>query len=133
MTTQSSTILTAFNDHFIEFVNDIINVFPEDTDILAAKNSFILIRKANPKMIIKIWNKFVVDKYKDAIDNDDISFFINKDYSTDLNNAENSDKIMDAINRLRNPVKMMEPQDQKKVMKYIQNLTKLSILYNSIS
>lgn len=133
MATQSSIILTAFNDHFIEFVNDIINVFPEDTDILAAKNSFLLIRKANPKMIIKIWNKFVVDKYKDAIDNDDISFFINKDYSTDLNNAENSDKIMDAINRLRNPVKMMEPQDQKKVMKYIQNLTKLSILYNSLA
>ena len=85
------------------------------------------------KMIIKIWNKFVVDKYKDAIDNDDISFFINKDYSTDLNNAENSDKIMDAINRLRNPVKLMELQDQKKVMKYIQNLTKLSILYNSLA
>ena len=81
MATQSSIILTTFNDHFIEFVNDIINVFPEDTDILAAKNSFLLIRKANPKMIIKIWNKFVVDKYKDAIDNDDISFFINKDYS----------------------------------------------------
>ena len=133
MATQSSIILTTFNDHFIEFVNDIINVFPEDTDILAAKNSFLLIRKANPKMIIKIWNKFVVDKYKDAIDNDDISFFINKDYSTDLNNAENSDKIMDAINRLRNPVKLMEPQDQKKVMKYIQNLTKLSILYNSLA
>ena len=133
MATQSSIILTTFNDHFIEFVNDIINVFPEDTDILAAKNSFLLIRKANPKMIIKIWNKFVVDKYKDAIDNDDISFFINKDYSTDLNNAENSDKIMDAINRLRNPVKLMELQDQKKVMKYIQNLTKLSILYNSLA
>lgn len=133
MATQSSIILTTFNDHFIEFVNDIINVFPEDTDILAAKNSFLLIRKANPKMIIKIWNKFVVDKYKDAIDNDDISFFINKDYSADLNNEENSDKIMDAINRLRNPVKLMEPQDQKKVMKYIQNLTKLSILYNSLA
>ena len=133
MATQSSIILTTFNDHFIEFVNDIINVFPEDTDILAAKNSFLLIRKANPKMIIKIWNNFVVDKYKDAIDNDEISFFINKDYSTDLNNAENSDKIMDAINRLRNPVKLMELQDQKKVMKYIQNLTKLSILYNSLA
>ena len=132
MATQSSIILTTFNDHFIEFVNDIINVFPEDTDILAAKNSFLLIRKANPKMIIKIWNKFVVDKYKDAIDNDDISFFINKDYSTDLNNAENSDKIMDAINRLRNPVKLMEPQDQKKVMKYIQNLKKLSNMYHAL-
>jgi hypothetical protein len=128
----SAQILTAFNDHYIEFVNDICRVFPEDADIAAAKNSFILIRKANPKMIIKIWHKYVVEKYHDIIDQDDVSFFINKDYSTDLSAAENSDKIMEAINRLRNPVKMMTPEDQKKVMKYLQNLKKLSVLYHSM-
>ena len=124
----SSAILTAFNDHFMEFVSDINSVFPEDADILAAKNSFSLIRKANPKMIIKIWNTHVVEKYKDIIDNGDIRFFIDKDYANDLTNADNSDKIMEAINRLRNPVKLMMPQDQQKVMKYIQNLTKLAEL-----
>ena len=133
MASQSSTILTAFNDHFMEFVNDIINVFPDDIDLATAKNSFILIRKANPKMIIKIWQKFVVEKYSDIIDMDDISFFINKDYSADLSNAENSDKIMEAINRLRKPVQMMTHEDQKKVMKYIQNLKKLSVLYNNMA
>lgn len=133
MATQSATLLTAFNDHFMDFVNDIINVFPQDADLASAKNSFILIRKANPKMIIKIWQKFVVEKYSDVIDNNDISFFINKDYSSDLTNAENSDKIMEAINRLRGPVQMMTPEDQKKVMKYIQNLKKLSVLYNSVA
>ena len=133
MASQSTTLLTAFNDHFMEFVNDIINVFPEDVDLVAAKNSFSLIRKANPKMIVKIWQKFVVEKYSDIIDNNDISFFINKDYSSDLTNAENSDKIMEAINRLRTPVQMMTSEDQKKVMKYIQNLKKLSVLYNSVA
>jgi hypothetical protein len=132
MATESATLLTAFNDHFMEFVGDIINVFPDDADLASAKNSFILIRKANPKMIIKIWQKFVVEKYSDIIDMDDISFFINKDYSADLSNAENSDKIMEAINRLRKPVQMMTHEDQKKVMKYIQNLKKLSVLYNSM-
>lgn len=126
----SSVILTAFNDHFMEFVSDINSVFPEDADILAAKNSFSLIRKANPKMIIKIWNTHVVEKYKDIIDNGDIRFFIDKDYANDLTNADNSDKIMEAINRLRNPVKLMMPQDQQKVMKYIQNLKKLSTIYH---
>ena len=132
MSAQSSTLLTAFNDHFMEFVNDIINVFPEDNDLLTAKNSFILIRKANPKMIIKIWHMFVVEKYKDIIDKGDISFFINKDYADDLTNAEHSDKIMEAINRLRNPVKMMTEENQKKTMKYIQNLKKISILYHNL-
>ena len=73
------TILSAFNDHFMEFVNDIISIFPEDADIIIAKNYFVLIRKANPKMIIKIWQNYIADKYKDAISNGNISFFINKD------------------------------------------------------
>jgi len=132
MATQSATILNAFNNHFMEFVSDIINVFPDNTDLVSAKNSFVLIRKANPKLIIKIWKSYVVDKYSAEIDLGNISFFIDKDYANDLTNAENSDKIIEAINRLRNPVKMMSEESQQKSMKYIQNLKKLSILYHSL-
>ena len=73
-----ANILTAFNDHFIDFISDIQSVFPEDTDILTAKNSLIAIRKANPKMIVKIWTTFIVGKYKSEIEKGDISFFINR-------------------------------------------------------
>jgi hypothetical protein len=132
MATQNATILNAFNDHFMEFVSDIINVFPDNTDIVSAKNSFILIRKANPKLIVKIWKSYVVDKYGSEIDLGNISFFIDKDYANDLTNAENSDKIVESINRLRNPVKMMSEESQQKSMKYIQNLKKLCILYHSL-
>ena len=132
MTTQMATILTAFNDHFMEFVNDIHSVVPENTDILAAKNSFTLIRKANPKMIIKIWQSYVVNKYNDKIDAGNISFFVNKDYGDDLTNADNSDKIVEAIDRLRSPIKLMSVADQAKTMKYIQNLKKLSNMYHSL-
>ncbi len=132
MASQSSTILNAFNDHFMEFVSDIVSVFPDSTDLVAAKNSFVLIRKANPKLIIKIWKSYVVDKYGLEIDSGDIGFFINKDYANDLTNAENSDKIIEAINRLRNPVKMMSDENQQKSMMYIQNLKKLCNLYNAL-
>jgi hypothetical protein len=83
-------------------------------------------------MIIKIWQKFVVEKYSEAIDNGDISFFIDKDYAGDLSNADNSDKIMEAVNRLRNPVKMMNEAERSKTMKYMQNLKKLSTLYHNL-
>ena len=122
----SANILTAFNDHFVDFISDIHNVFPEDADVLSAKNSLLAIRKANPKMIVKIWNAFIVGKYKAQIEAGDLSFFMNKDYSADVVNAENSDKIMEAINRLREPIKQMTPDSQAKTMKYIQNLTKLA-------
>ena len=121
-----SNLLTAFNDHFMEFLNDIQSVFPEDPDILTAKNALTTIRKANPKMIVKIWNAFIVSKYKAEIEAGNIDFFINKDYSQDISTASNSDKIMESIDRLRTPVKNMGPENQAKVMKYIQNLTKLA-------
>ena len=125
----SSSILTAFNEHFMEFVGDIQTVFPNDTDLLAAKNSFIAIRKMNPKLIIKTWDVFVVGQYKSVIESGDLNFFINKDYSQDLVNQANSQKIIEAIDRLRNPVKMMNESEQLKIMSYIKNLTKLSELY----
>ena len=123
-----SNILGAFNDHFIEFVNDVQSVFPEDVDILCAKNALMAIRKANPKMIVKIWKAYIGDKYRNQIQANDISFFLDKDYSTDVSTSQNSDKIMESINRLREPIKNMGPENQEKVMKYIQNLTKLSDL-----
>ncbi len=123
-----SNILTAFNDHFLEFLNDVQSVFPEDPDILSAKNALMTIRKANPKMIVKIWKAFIADKYREQILAGDIGFFVAKDYSTDVATASGSDKIMESIDRLREPVKNMGPENQAKVMKYIQNLTKLSDL-----
>ena len=132
MTTQSHTILTTFNEHFIEFVNDIVNVFPDNTDILTAKNSLLLMRKANPKMLIKIWDAHIVGKYQSIIEAGALSFFINKDYNDDFTNTDKSSKIIEAIDRLRAPVKMMTEQDQKITMKYIQNLTKLSKMYEKL-
>ena len=123
-----SNILTAFNDHFVSFINDVQSVFPEDTDVLTAKNALTAIRKANPKMIVKIWKAFIADKYKAEIDAGDISFFAEKDYSSDVSVSQNSDKIMESIDRLRAPIKNMSPENQAKTMKYIQNLTKLSDL-----
>lgn len=124
----ATNILTAFNDHFVEFVTDIQNVFPDDVDILTAKNSLLAIRKANPKMIVKIWNTFIVGKYKKEIEAGDLNFFMNKDYSQDVSITQNSDKIMESIDRLRGPVKQMTPESQLKTMKYIQNLTKLAAM-----
>ena len=118
----------AFNDHFADFINDIQSVFPEDVDILSAKNALIAIRKANPRMIVKMWNSFIVSKYRNEIAAGNLEFFMNKDYANDVSNTQNSDKIMESIDRLREPIRNMGPDNQAKVMKYIQNLTTLAEL-----
>jgi hypothetical protein len=129
----SSTILTAFNDHFMEFVSDIQRVFPDDHDILSSKNAFITVRKINPKLFIRVWSEYVVGKYRAEIEAGNIDYFINKDYTQDVLDSPNSKKIITGIDRLRNPVKEMDDENKKKAMQYIQNLTKLCTLYTTMN
>jgi hypothetical protein len=131
--TSTNTILTAFNDHFMEFVNDIQQVFPDDPDILSTKNAFVTIRKINPKLFIRVWSEYVVGKYRSEIEAGNIDYFINKDYTDDVIDSPNSKKIIMGIDRLRNPVKEMNEENKKKSMQYIQNLTKLCTLYSNLN
>lgn len=124
----SISYTSAFNEHFLEFITYIQTLFPDDHELLVAKNSLIAMKKVNPKIIPNIWNTFIVGKYSNEITNGDLDFFINKDYSSDLINASKSDKIIQAIDRFRNPVKSMCQEDKNKTIKYIQILTKLSVL-----
>ncbi len=124
----ATNLVQVFNNHFEEFISDIQNVFPEDPDILTAKNGLMTIRKANPKLLPKIWMTYVVGPYYSQIEAGNIQFFIEKDYSNDVSSNDNSQKIMEAIDRLRGPVKQMTKENQDKTMKYIQNLTKLALM-----
>lgn len=127
----ANNLTTAFNNHFFEFVDDIQSVFPDDPDIRSVKNALTMVRKANPKMLVKMWLLNVYSPYRQEIDEGNIQFFITKDYSTDLEKVDGSTdktKIMDAINRLRKPIEQMSVENQQKTMKYIQNLSKLSTM-----
>jgi len=126
-----SSVVSIFNQHFIEMFEDIQNIFPDNVDIMTAKNSILTFKKMNPVLIIKVWKIYIADLYKNQIDNDDISFFIDKDYTNDLEYMKNPDVIMDVINRIREPVRNMNKSDQVKTMKYIKNLTKMSLLYSA--
>ena len=125
-----SQILKGFNDHFVEFVEDVERVFPDNNDISTVKESFIQMRKANPRLVIKAFNEYFLNKYRSEIESGNIDFFIKKDYNTDLSVVGDSDYILKKIDVLRNPVKNMKEEDQYKVIKYIQNLSKLCDIYN---
>jgi hypothetical protein len=122
----ATNYVSLFNEQFKEFIDFIQKTFPEDSDILSAKNSLMFIRKTNPKMIVKIWKKFIADKYKKEIETGNIDFFINKNYNEDLMRMENSDRILETINKFREPIKLMNNDQQDKIVKYIQTLSKLT-------
>tara|TARA_Y100000768_G_scaffold388081_1_gene382019 strand:+ start:2233 stop:2622 length:390 start_codon:yes stop_codon:yes gene_type:complete len=126
----NSQILKAFNDHFFEFIDDILKVFPDDTDLEATKLAFVNFRKMNPKLIIISFKTYVVDKYRTEIQNGDLNFFINKNYSEDVGNNKNNELILKKIDVLREPIRQMGKENQDKSFKYISNLSKLCDLYN---
>ena len=111
-------------------VEDIASVFPDDMDIASAKNSLIALRKMNPKILIRSWNKYVVSKYHKEIAAGDLSYFLDKDYTDDLAASSESTRIMTAIDRLRTPIKSMSDVNQEKILKYLQNLSKLTLAFS---
>lgn len=123
------SILTAFNNHFLEFLEDVHMIFPEDRNIKKAKTALEMMKKANPRLIISVWKEYITDIYKDRIERNDISFFLSKDYSQDIRNLGDTSKILEMIEKLRDPIRNMGETNQQKTMEYIRNLTKLSILY----
>lgn len=127
--TDKSTIMKAFNTHFFEFIDDIITILPENMDIKVAKTSIDAIKRANPTAIIKAWYMYVYEPYQEIIDAGDIRFFFDKDYKDDLSVLSNGKEIMKIIDTLREPVRNMSSTNQENTMEYIQNLSKLSILY----
>jgi hypothetical protein len=130
MTTKPAS-LKAFNTHFDEFVEEVIKVFPENIDIKSAKNMATMSRKANVTLIVKVWYSYIYAPYKERIDSGDLDFFITKDYCEDFGGVSNATEIMKSIESLRSPIKDMSDANKAHTLKYIQNLCKLSGLYNS--
>lgn len=122
------SVVKAFNSHFQEFMEDILNVFPDNKQIKKAKIALEMLNKANPKLILLFWRDSIYTKYKEEIDSNNIEFFIHKDYSNDIIGDENN-RILSAIDNFREPIKNMGTDNQEKCMKYIQNLSKLSSMY----
>lgn len=125
------SVLSAFNTHFKEFMEDIMRIFPNDMTVKTAYNTISLLIRANPKKAVKSWNKFITIKYKEEISRRDFTFIIEKDYTNDIMETENTDKtyILEHIELIRNKVRSMDEDNKNKSMTYIQNLCKLGELY----
>ena len=143
-----SDVLKIFNQQFKEFVENISESFPKNTTISKMKTALNLLIVVKPNLVYKGVKKFVIDMYRTEIDSGDITFFIDKDYKQDLSKASGSESflkivneyatvdtdsnsILEKIEALKGPVREMNHIEQQNVMKYIQNLMKLSDLYET--
>lgn len=128
------TIIRSFNDYFFEFLEDMLKVLPGNKSILTANKSFRTVIELNKTILIKCWHKFVYLKYKNVIEDGNIDFFFEKDYSEDLTALSNSQNIMDIIDSMRTPAREVceNPKNREYITTYIQNLCQLSVIFNDL-
>ena len=126
------SVLKAFNNHFMEFLEDVMLVLPGNKNIKTAKFYVTNINRLNPTLVVKAWYLYCVVPYSDQIENGDFSFFINKDYKSDVGQSAeyNSTQVLEAIEEIRKAASNLSDENQQKIIKYVQNLSKLAIMYN---
>ena len=125
-----SKLLKAFNTYFFEFVDFIIKILPDNVDVLSSKTLFEITKKANPTLLAKLWQQYVFIPYSQELAKGNLNYFIEKDYSQDVVNLNNSQDVLKSIDNLRQEIRTMEVDDRKECLKYLQNLNKLSVAYS---
>jgi hypothetical protein len=116
----------------MEFINDIIVIFPKDKEILVAKNSILALKNANPKIykkIINLWYSNVVLKYREYIENGDVEFFLANDFTQDAIKNDNPDAIIKSISHIKKIIGTMNECDLQKSIEYLKNLQNIAIMY----
>jgi hypothetical protein len=124
-----STALRAFNTLFFDFVNDVIGIFPGSRELVMAKTSFETMRSFNTSIIVKCWYKNVFSPYSDKILAGDWAFFIDKDYRSDLDALGNADELIGTIDKFRDKIRDMSPENQATSLDYLKKLCILSEIY----
>ena len=91
------------------------------------------------KFISKVHLKLILSKIKinksTQIKEGDLEFALNRDYSEDVsgkieNNSESGESIMLIIDNLKQATKSLDDDQKKTIIKYLQNITQLTQLYN---
>lgn len=126
-----SLILKSFHKQLFDFLDDIISIMPDNQELVKSKVYFTTLKQANPTLIIKIWYQYILLPYRDLIESGNVDFFLEKDYTEDLQYIPYAADVLRIIDTsIRNPIKEMEKENKDKCAKYIQLLTKISEVYS---
>ena len=127
----NAQILKTFGKQVEEFMEDMLVIFPNDNVILRGKMYFEMMKKANPRFIIRVWKNRIAAKYGQHIANGNFDIFVTMDLSEDIsdNPVDNKEEVVSHLQNMLNTIIKMDEHNKNKAFKYIQNITKLSEMY----
>ena len=114
-------LIDTFFNQFTDFLKQLENMYPDDTDFPVFLTTLDLLKSTNPILVVKFVKENIVDLYKDKILNKDESFFLDQDYT------KHGDVDLNIVHKLKKYVKDMSPNSKDVVWKYIELIMKLSM------
>jgi hypothetical protein len=133
---EGKTILKAFCTNYKEWMEWTATLFKEEnnpTHKTIRNGCEIVIKfiKLNPALFILGYYKQVYARYKTQINGDNFDFFVEKDYSWDIEDGTlvNARKALETIHVIRRGLKEFPDETKAKWMKYVKTVSKLSLMY----
>jgi|TARA_B100001540_G_scaffold210217_1_gene185175 hypothetical protein len=127
-----SFILKSYLNHLMEFVDEVIKLYPKNINLKTGKTFLTMLRRANPKKVIVCWHDSVLKLYENEIHEDNYDFFEKKDYTEDLLRngwGEQIESILKIIDEIKEEIKDESEENKRKALKYMINLNKLCKIY----
>lgn len=125
----SKQIVEVFNNHLIEFIDDLLLLYPDDNDVWKGKLYVNGTRLITPSIHIKTWYEYT-KPYKEQIEKGDVSYFLNIDYNENVKNDRETSSLLDKV---KGVVRELEKENLKKAIQYIKNLTQLAFHYKGLT
>ena len=111
------TLFTQFSD----FLKQLQNMYPEDTDFTIFLSTLQLLKSANPMLVVNFVKTDIIDPYGSKIISKDESFFLNNDYT------KHREVDLNIVEKLKTYIQNMSPNSKDIVWKYIEILMKLTL------
>jgi hypothetical protein len=114
------SLVKIFNDKLYEFVSDLLLIYPEDIDLYTFKSSLNVIWLIDDKKTIKIFNRYVVEKYRTELSSRNEQFFIDYSFDNEIQQytKNETDFSIQLMNKLKSYWSDMKNENKTIVFKY---------------
>lgn len=115
-----SVLMNAMFDQFISFVNELIEMYPEDADFSVFLTSLKMLKMTNPSLL----SKYVYENtasFEEQILSKNEKFFVDYSFSEYSTNVD-----LNIFSKLKQYISTMNEESKNSVWKYIQNIYRLS-------
>jgi len=96
----SKTLLTAFNNTLLKFINELISTYPQENTFAVLKTTISLMKRINPRKVLKIFTTNI-EQFREQLLCRDETFFLNDNYSIIINESDNKEDAWKLVDKLK--------------------------------